>query len=146
MAALGLLAVGVALGGATATAALKLLGWKRPKAAWQPAVHVPTPHPDWKPGEPQPSPHAGSPYVTVDPATYDKASMYALVISMVVPRPIAFVSSIDAEGHVNLAPYSYFNAMCEWMDGGVTAAPSCLVCDQHLPAACDAGTGLHACG
>lgn len=31
--------------------------------------------------------------------------------SCVVPRPIAWVSSIDAEGRVNLAPYSFFNAL-----------------------------------
>ena len=29
-----------------------------------------------------------------------------------VPRPIAFVSSISAEGVRNLAPFSFFNAIC----------------------------------
>ena len=28
-----------------------------------------------------------------------------------VPRPIAFICSQDAEGRVNLSPYSYFNAV-----------------------------------
>jgi flavin reductase (DIM6/NTAB) family NADH-FMN oxidoreductase RutF len=32
--------------------------------------------------------------------------------SIVVPRPIGWISSIDAEGRVNLAPYSFFNAVC----------------------------------
>lgn len=31
----------------------------------------------------------------------------------VVPRPIAWVSSIDEHGVVNLAPYSYFNAVSD---------------------------------
>jgi flavin reductase (DIM6/NTAB) family NADH-FMN oxidoreductase RutF len=30
--------------------------------------------------------------------------------ALVVPRPIGWISSISAEGHVNLAPYSFFNA------------------------------------
>jgi flavin reductase (DIM6/NTAB) family NADH-FMN oxidoreductase RutF len=31
--------------------------------------------------------------------------------ALVVPRPIAWISTIDPEGHVNLAPFSYFNAI-----------------------------------
>lgn len=31
----------------------------------------------------------------------------------VVPRPIAWISSKDAEGNPNLAPFSYFNIVCE---------------------------------
>lgn len=38
------------------------------------------------------------------------ANLYKLMISMVVPRPIAFVSSLDAQGIKNLAPFSYFMA------------------------------------
>jgi flavin reductase (DIM6/NTAB) family NADH-FMN oxidoreductase RutF len=36
--------------------------------------------------------------------------LYKLMISMVVPRPIAFVSSVDSRGNRNLAPFSYFMA------------------------------------
>ena len=32
--------------------------------------------------------------------------------SLVIPRPIGWISSIDPEGVVNLAPYSFFNAVC----------------------------------
>ncbi len=32
--------------------------------------------------------------------------------SLVVPRPIGWISSVDSEGVVNLAPYSFFNAVC----------------------------------
>ena len=31
--------------------------------------------------------------------------------SLVVPRPIGWISSIDGEGNVNLAPYSFFNGV-----------------------------------
>jgi flavin reductase (DIM6/NTAB) family NADH-FMN oxidoreductase RutF len=31
--------------------------------------------------------------------------------ALVVPRPIGWISSVDAEGRVNLAPYSFFNAV-----------------------------------
>jgi flavin reductase (DIM6/NTAB) family NADH-FMN oxidoreductase RutF len=33
--------------------------------------------------------------------------------SLVAPRPIGWVSTMDADGHVNLAPYSFFNAVAE---------------------------------
>jgi len=37
--------------------------------------------------------------------------MYKLLIGSVVPRPIAWVSSVDADGVRNLAPFSYFMAI-----------------------------------
>src|SRR6516162_7027878 len=33
--------------------------------------------------------------------------------AIVAPRPIGWISSIDPDGRVNLAPYSFFNAFCE---------------------------------
>ncbi len=36
---------------------------------------------------------------------------YKLLSSLVVPRPIAWVSTISTEGITNLAPYSFFNVM-----------------------------------
>lgn len=38
--------------------------------------------------------------------------LYKLLTGCVVPRPIAWVSSINAAGQPNLAPYSFFNAVC----------------------------------
>ncbi len=32
--------------------------------------------------------------------------------SLVIPRPIGWISTLDREGRVNLAPYSFFNAVC----------------------------------
>ncbi|OWP52962.1 flavin reductase family protein [Pseudomonas nitroreducens] len=36
---------------------------------------------------------------------------YKILIGSVVPRPIALVTTIDAEGRVNAAPFSFFNAL-----------------------------------
>ncbi|HEX6959710.1 MAG TPA: flavin reductase family protein [Ferrovibrio sp.] len=33
--------------------------------------------------------------------------------AIVGPRPIGWISSVDTAGRVNLAPYSYFNAVCD---------------------------------
>ncbi len=45
-----------------------------------------------------------------DPADHSASDIYKLMIGMVVPRPIAFVSSLDEQGVRNLAPFSYFMA------------------------------------
>ncbi len=37
---------------------------------------------------------------------------YNLIIGLVAPRPIALITSLDAAGRVNAAPYSAFNYMC----------------------------------
>ena len=44
-----------------------------------------------------------------NPKDLDIRSNYHLMISGIVPRPIAFVSSISNNNEVNLAPYSFFN-------------------------------------
>ncbi|MCH8961160.1 MAG: flavin reductase family protein [Bacteroidetes bacterium] len=36
---------------------------------------------------------------------------FKLLISVVVPRPIAFTTTLDAEGRINAAPFSFFNLM-----------------------------------
>lgn len=46
--------------------------------------------------------------VVVEPADIAPADFYKLLNSCVVPRPIAWVSSVDDAGVVNLAPYSLF--------------------------------------
>jgi flavin reductase (DIM6/NTAB) family NADH-FMN oxidoreductase RutF len=49
--------------------------------------------------------------VDFDPQRIDSATMYKLLIGSVVPRPIAWVSSVDRAGVRNLAPFSYFMAI-----------------------------------
>ena len=34
--------------------------------------------------------------------------------SLVVPRPIGWISTVDRQGRVNLAPYSFYNAVSEF--------------------------------
>jgi len=46
----------------------------------------------------------------LDPAQMAANDVYKLMIGTIVPRPIAFVSSLDAAGVKNLAPFSYFTA------------------------------------
>lgn len=46
--------------------------------------------------------------MTVDPCSTDYLSVYKLLIGSVVPRPIAFVSTISPEGAFNVAPFSFF--------------------------------------
>lgn len=41
----------------------------------------------------------------------DNRDAYKLLISVVVPRPIAFVTTVDRDGAVNAAPFSFFNVM-----------------------------------
>ncbi len=38
---------------------------------------------------------------------------YEVLTKLVVPRPIAWVSSLSAEGITNLAPFSFYNAVCD---------------------------------
>ena len=46
----------------------------------------------------------------IDPAKLAVQDRYKLLIGCVTPRPIALVSTVDAMGRENLAPYSFFNA------------------------------------
>lgn len=50
--------------------------------------------------------------MTIDPQEHDPRNVYKLLIGSIVPRPIAFVSTLSPEGIANLAPYSFFNAVC----------------------------------
>jgi len=47
-----------------------------------------------------------------DPASTPSLTTYKLLIGSVVPRPIAFVSTVSVEGVYNLAPFSFFNVIC----------------------------------
>src|SRR6202789_350648 len=48
----------------------------------------------------------------VIPSQLVHRDLYNLLIGAVVPRPIAWVSSVSASGQPNLAPFSFFNAVC----------------------------------
>ena len=45
----------------------------------------------------------------IDPATLTERDRHLLLTALVVPRPIGWISTLDAGGRLNLAPYSFFN-------------------------------------
>lgn len=47
----------------------------------------------------------------IDPAANTTADNYKLLTNLVVPRPIAWVTSQNEQGVINLAPFSFFNAV-----------------------------------
>lgn len=62
----------------------------------------------------------------IDPSELTQKERYKLLIGLVVPRPIAFVSTLSPDGAGNLAPYSFFN--------GLSAEPLCvLFCPANGP-------------
>ena len=63
----------------------------------------------WKRGEPVEVPHTEM--VTVDIDSLPVKERYKLLIGGIIPRPIAFVSTVNSEGLVNLAPFSFFNGV-----------------------------------
>lgn len=60
-----------------------------------------------------PNPTWSIPYstmITFDPNVVSHRDFHQILLSGVAPRPIAFVTSRDSEGTINLAPFSFFNA------------------------------------
>jgi flavin reductase (DIM6/NTAB) family NADH-FMN oxidoreductase RutF len=47
----------------------------------------------------------------IDPAQQSAADSYKLLTNLVIPRPIAWVTSQNRNGVINLAPFSFFNAV-----------------------------------
>lgn len=47
----------------------------------------------------------------IDPTAIPARDAYRLMISCIIPRPIAFVSTLSREGVTNLAPFSFFNGV-----------------------------------
>ncbi len=48
----------------------------------------------------------------VDPAASSIHDIEKLLVGVILPRPIAFVSTIGLDGVANLAPFSFFTAVC----------------------------------
>lgn len=47
--------------------------------------------------------------LTIDPKDLPVPSLQAYLSHAVAPRPVAFVSTVDKDGNVNLSPFSFFN-------------------------------------
>lgn len=50
--------------------------------------------------------------MNIDLSTLSGSSIYHLMTQTVIPRPIAWVLSTNKDDSLNLAPFSYFNAVC----------------------------------
>ena len=48
----------------------------------------------------------------INPTEIPGPALNRIIIGSVVPRPIAWVSTVDEAGKPNLAPFSFFNAVC----------------------------------
>src|ERR1035437_3899032 len=46
--------------------------------------------------------------VTIDPAEHEPHQVYKVMSGIIVPRPIALVSTVDINGVPNVAPFSFF--------------------------------------
>jgi len=53
-----------------------------------------------------------APHDILDPEELRTRDVYTLMTDLVAPRPIAWVSTLDADGHRNLAPFSYYQGVC----------------------------------
>ncbi len=47
--------------------------------------------------------------LTINPSEIPVSKLHHYLLGAVGPRPIAFASTVDSEGHDNLAPFSFFN-------------------------------------
>ena len=57
----------------------------------------------------------------IDPATISSGAAYQWMAATILPRPIAWVSTLNEDGTANLAPFSFFT-------GVGSAPPTCLIC------------------
>jgi flavin reductase (DIM6/NTAB) family NADH-FMN oxidoreductase RutF len=46
---------------------------------------------------------------TIDPKEIDTAELHGYLLGAIAPRPIAFASTVDSSGNINLSPFSFFN-------------------------------------
>nr|WP_019390694.1 flavin reductase family protein [Priestia filamentosa] len=46
---------------------------------------------------------------SIEPGSMSEREIYKFLIGSIIPRPIAFVTTISKEGNLNGAPFSYFN-------------------------------------
>jgi flavin reductase (DIM6/NTAB) family NADH-FMN oxidoreductase RutF len=49
--------------------------------------------------------------ISIDPAEHETRQVYKLMTGIIVPRPVALVSTVDADGTANLAPFSFFTGV-----------------------------------
>ncbi|KAJ6608224.1 hypothetical protein B0H10DRAFT_2068679 [Mycena sp. CBHHK59/15] len=75
------------------------------------------PNPLWTYGEPVTATEQGRKWAeeatkgwsTINASEEDPGKIYSLLTTGIVPRPVAFVSTVSEDGSENLAPFSWFN-------------------------------------
>lgn len=74
-----------------------------------------SPHPAWTYGDGVPDNGASlaQPHHEIDPYAPDRSALanYRLLVSGVAPRPVGFLSTVDAAGRKNLSPFSYYQVV-----------------------------------
>ena len=60
-----------------------------------------------------PATHPTSPgkMLSINPADHQVHEIYKLMVGLIVPRPVALVSTVDKDGVPNVAPFSFFNGV-----------------------------------
>jgi flavin reductase (DIM6/NTAB) family NADH-FMN oxidoreductase RutF len=64
--------------------------------------------------------------LSIDPSQHQSRQIYKLMTGIIVPRPVALVSTVDSAGSANLAPFSFFA-------GVGSAPPTVLFCPALRP-------------
>lgn len=70
---------------------------------------IKSPNPNWKIGEIQNMEEKVYESILADDLLKTQGALYNLMISTIIPRPIALVTSKNLKGEINCAPFSFFN-------------------------------------
>ena len=49
--------------------------------------------------------------LSINPADHQVHEIYKLMVGLIVPRPVALVSTVDRDGVLNVAPFSFFSGV-----------------------------------
>jgi flavin reductase (DIM6/NTAB) family NADH-FMN oxidoreductase RutF len=74
-----------------------------------------------------------NPMLSLNPAEYEPRQVYKLMAGIIVPRPIALVSTVSRDGVANLAPFSFYS--------GVGSNPPTVLFCPALRSTVPAGSG-----
>ncbi|KAJ7150900.1 hypothetical protein C8R43DRAFT_887038 [Mycena crocata] len=97
------------------------------------------PNPSWSFGQPATATEEGQKWAeeeaagwkTINASEEDPRLVYALCTTGIVPRPVAFVSTIAENGSENLAPFSWFNQVAPGLNQPPVISVSCTGSPRH---------------
>lgn len=72
-----------------------------------------SPNPNWEYGQGVPGTNLTQKHHEIDPYASDRPMInnYRLLVSGIAPRPVGFLSTVNAKGDKNLSPFSYFQVI-----------------------------------